>query len=77
MSLGLKDLMVKSLRTNELTRQRALKVGLGQFDKPSTPFPGILESLTHGKIPARSLGNKDLEVKYPGISKVDAVMFPT
>jgi hypothetical protein len=34
-SLGLKDLQVKSLRTNDLTFQRALKMGLGQFRGPS------------------------------------------
>jgi hypothetical protein len=30
--LGLKDLLVKSLRTNDLTFQRALKIGLGRFE---------------------------------------------
>src|ERR1019366_4713996 len=30
-SLGLKDLLVTSLRTNDLTYQRALKMGLGQI----------------------------------------------
>jgi hypothetical protein len=35
MSLGLKDLLVKSLRTNDLTYQRALKIGLGQLRGPS------------------------------------------
>jgi hypothetical protein len=34
-SLGLKDLQVQSLRTNDLTFQRALKMGLGQFRGPS------------------------------------------
>ena len=31
MSLGLKDLRVKSLRTNDLTCRGALKIGLGHF----------------------------------------------
>ena len=35
MSLVLKDLLVKSLRTNDLTYQRALKIGLGQLRGPS------------------------------------------
>ena len=34
-SLGLKDLRIKSLRTNDLTCQRALKMGLGQLRGPS------------------------------------------
>ena len=41
MSLSLKDLRVKSLRTNGLSCQRALKMGLGQLRGPSGSMDGL------------------------------------